>query len=983
MATIRPSIYIGLGGTGILAISKTKKMYEDAYGKGNIPEQITFAAIDFDLTAENDPNLATDMRDDFLNLKTLGNPKELYDARSELGEYAWMFGANTRFIGKRISDGASQVRTYGRFLTEMIKDSIDRRIANCVTQVKNIQISFEHDEEKNQPIDVHIAMSLAGGTGCGSFLNVAQLIRDKYHNQVNIIGYGVIHSVFRTMDPSSTKSPRVVANAYSAILDLDYLMGASNDTPIKITLNGITKELKEPLYDEFYVIDNQTENGKMVDNIKKLCEVVGTCLYVAGGEMGSKIKSGLSNTGWKNGNFNISPKLGWVQSLGACQVVYKGDLLAEIYGLKAAIEIIRKLQNKDADIQQTAVNWTEKAGVREDGEQYNMLIDSIYEPKKINSVKLPMADIKDSMTEIKAAINKYMNHLPEFPNEKDITAKTYEITDLLKKDVNLLLNAENGVGTSINFLLTLDRILTQFKNEMGAESSIFDKKWQDALSALDSKNYKEYEDYAKKLFATKSGKEERLNELIARPAQKILKDKLEAERRKAAYIVFSTVIAEVVTLKKRVEEIDKKLTGLYNDYQMELTSKQNSTESSLVFEYDLSYNDRLTMDFDCRDVLISDYISMLEKSLYEVDLKKDLDNTIRNFVGQLKKAKEYRNKLIVDVIANLNEEGYKRLKKEITEKSSRLLRLEDRGQMNKTRGNALPTSMLVQNYLISYYPQKDESGSPLKSRLEQDNAFLKDQVKTDSYLPSNFDSMKQKIIFYRSDMAIIPYCIGSFDDVTIDREYNVLIQDALTDGSTSFNPHFDKNLFMEMKMKDFKLKPEMQNEAELYWVCGSIFGWQSIKETQYMMEKDNNGIPLKIEDKDEVEHIKYIRINKGKYFYWNEDGESKGLDGKWVSLNNTTQRDQAFQFFKTVALPQIKQTLHAKIKADIKSKGKAYYEAIVDGIIAKGKYDYIDQIVCADKNSLTYYSQKKGEDKRFDEEWAYIEKHLKNALGNF
>ena len=48
---IRPSIYIGLGGTGILAISQTKKMYEEEFGVGKIPNQIAFLAIDFDKTA--------------------------------------------------------------------------------------------------------------------------------------------------------------------------------------------------------------------------------------------------------------------------------------------------------------------------------------------------------------------------------------------------------------------------------------------------------------------------------------------------------------------------------------------------------------------------------------------------------------------------------------------------------------------------------------------------------------------------------------------------------------------------------------------------------------------------------------------------------------------------------------------------------------------------------------------------------------------
>ncbi|MDR0969874.1 MAG: hypothetical protein LBM67_05000 [Lentimicrobiaceae bacterium] len=187
-----------------------------------------------------------------------------------------------------------------------------------------------------------------------------------------------------------------------------------------------------------------------------------------------------------------------------------------------------------------------------------------------------------------------------------------------------------------------------------------------------------------------------------------------------------------------------------------------------------------------------------------------------------------------------------------------------------------------------------------------------------------------------------------------------------------------------MKQKDFKLKPEMQNEAELYWICGNLFGWQEVKETKYIMEKDNNGSPIKIQSEEEVEHAKYIRImNKGKYYFWNEDGKSKGTDGKWVEFDkNAMRRDQAFNLFKTMILPQIKNTLHEKIKKDIQNRGKGYYDGIIDNIIANGKFDYIDQIICANKNSLTFYKQG-NEGERLDEEWTYIEKQLKNALGNF
>ncbi|MBQ3259605.1 MAG: hypothetical protein IJA66_00775, partial [Alistipes sp.] len=118
MAKVRPTIYVGLGGTGIKAISRTKKMFEDAFGKGNIPQQIAFAAIDFDLAV--DPNLPTDMGADFLTINTTSSPRQLFEVRHKMGEYQWMFPGNTRYLGELISNGAGQVRTYGRFLTEMI-----------------------------------------------------------------------------------------------------------------------------------------------------------------------------------------------------------------------------------------------------------------------------------------------------------------------------------------------------------------------------------------------------------------------------------------------------------------------------------------------------------------------------------------------------------------------------------------------------------------------------------------------------------------------------------------------------------------------------------------------------------------------------------------------------------------------------------------------------------------------------------------------
>ena len=973
---IRPSIYIGLGGTGLAAVSYAKKLYEQAYkGVDNIPGQIAFAAIDFDLAAPEDPNLATDMHDDFLSFANVAaaSPKTLYDVRSQRGDFAWMFPSNTRYLGNRISDGASQVRTYGRFLTEMIQDNIIRRISDCITQVRNIQATLDASEVVNQPIDIHIAMSLAGGTGAGSFLNVAQLIREKYQNQVHIIGYGILHSVFRAMDPSGNKTPRVIANAYSSIMDLDYLMGASSENPIKVSLNGRSRELRQPIYDEFYVIDNETENGKKVDHINKLCEVVGLSMYVSGGEMGNKVRSGASNTGWQQGSYNITPKLGWVQGLGACQVVYKGQELAEVYSLKAALHLITNLQNISLDVDKAAIDWALENKIREDL-NFDQLIDSIYDLKKVNISPAPL-DTDDSISDIKQAVERYVKSRPQFPDNKVIDTRIESLRKSLQDRVKTLVHAENGVANTKGFLSTLITNLSIYRTEMDTERSLCEKNAQDKQVAL-KKEYKDYEEYSKKIFKSKKNKAIMLEDGIGKIARDILIDNLEAERRKVAAEIYTNLLTGAGSLHDRIEDLDNKLSALKKQYKDELTSKQNDSAAVHVFEYDLSAQERQTMEFLPDEAFYDGFFSSLGKSIMNVDVNKELHGKIHDYCLSLPQAKAYCDKLIIDVVEGLSAEEYAAFKKIVSEKSSRLLRLDDRGQLSETRG-MLPTAMMVQNYLISIY--KNDSNQ--KTRLESDRTLLPDIKK--EFIFSEFDSMKQKIIFYRSDMAIIPYCIGAFDENTIDREYSVLVRDAMTAGTTSFNPHFDKQIFDTMRSMDFKLKPEMQNEVEFYWVCGNFFGWTDVTETQYVMEKDSNRKPIKIESKEDVSHTKYIRCYKGKYQVWNEDGTAMTLDGKWTALGNTTQREKAFNYFKTIVFPELRNTLHDKILNDIRSKGKEVYKIMIQSVIDDGMADYIDKIACTDKNSLTYFSKQNGETERFVKEWEFIQKDFINSIENF
>ena len=982
---MRPTIYIGLGGTGIRAIAQTKKMYEDAYGVGKIPPQVAFIAVDFDLAAPSDRSLATNIAPDFLSLNILANPQQFYVEGVKQSDYKWVFKGNGRFIGKQIAEGASQVRTTGRFYTEMVLDKIRQRIKYAWQQVNSVA-KVTQKVDKTAAVDIHIVMSLAGGTGCGSFINVAEMIRNTWPTQAHIIGYGVLHGVFCTMDPSRNKTPRVVANAYSAVMDLDYLMSASTDNPITCTINGNEQQLISPIYDEFFVIDNNTEHGHVLTDIKQVCEVLGISLFASGDDMGSKVRSVLNNKSWTNGEFNISPKVGWVQSLGACKIVYKGEQLATIYGYKAAMELIRSIRQEGAEAQQLAQKWTEEARVREDGDQYNMLIDSIVEPKTIEGLKPAMVDAKSTEAENKSLITSYMNNMADIPADARVKEMMEEKKKSLIAKIKSLLSAPNGVGNSRTFLESLIRLCEKYRLEMINEAEQFNTTLEGKNTLL-AKATKEYEEYCGKarLFQAAATRQDYL-EKMAKIAKDIRKINYEIKRREIARDIFIYLVKEAGELSRKIDTLDELLKTLNTEYSLALTELQNTNASSLVFEHDLSANERLNMTLK-DDVSLASLLISLPASLLDLDVEKQLRPALEQYVSTLPQVIAYRERKITDVIEELSKEDYEELKFQINVKSSRLLRIDDRGLIERTK-KKMPSEMMVQNYFLSVYdPENAGEGneeSRPKTRLELDDEFAKSDNLKKEFLVTDLAMLRQQMIIFRADCAVLPYCIDVFDPWTIKDEYEPLILEASQAGSTVFNPHFDQQIYDNMKLTDFKLKPEILNEAMFYWVCGHLFGWVDVTEKAYAMEKDDlSKASTKISGKEVVTHPKYIRCDKKVYQVWRED--RNGENGqKWYPIGgiSTDNRQRAFNNFKGVDFPQIRTLLHDKLVSDIQSRGEAYYEALIQTVIAGGFDDYIDRVMCADKSSSTYKSQRKQELDQINDEWNYIQKNLLNTLKN-
>lgn len=562
MATTRPSIYIGIGLTGIQAITKTRKMFEDAYGKDNIPHWIAFLAIDR-LKIVDDPFSSSIPYDDLCQIDRNGYRTDYFKTLAQKSKCKWMFPNDSEFLQTILE--VDRVPTDNRISTEMFVHAIESKIESLYNQfITVINSGTFRERSTDNKIECHIATSLSDVSKAGSFINVAQTIKDTFQDDAYIIGYGILHETCSPIDVTADKSSLVFHNGYSAILDLEYLMNATPEHPIKLTFNGSEKQLSHPVYDEFYVIDNEPEQGYSCDEKSKLCEVLGKCLYRKGNDVGSLVR------GVKNSRQLTD---GWSQSPCACRVVYTGNLLAEIIELKESQNFIHELQQKDTDFQQQALAWTVEANIRERGSQFNLIIDRIYEAQKINCIKEPTLEAGNSMTLIRAAVDRYLNNLPDFPGENEINNLTNALLLALRSKVSTLLNTEHGVGTSLGFLNTLKKVLNQFKLDLHNEWSVYDKKTRQAIIALEMK-FIEFDECSKKLSAI--AKEASLSEIIGKPSQRILRNKIEAARRKTAFRIFTKVIREVEIMAFSIDTLNQKLDKLSKKYQNELAAKQST-----------------------------------------------------------------------------------------------------------------------------------------------------------------------------------------------------------------------------------------------------------------------------------------------------------------------------------------------------------------------------------------------------------------------
>jgi hypothetical protein len=289
----RPTVIIGLGGTGHGAILKLKRRFINAYG--SVPPIIRFLSID---TTENvdHSEQAEDGRPVTLEsgseryVISVASPSSYVNGSFDYIESWWPQNIPVQAINA----GAGQVRARGRLAlfarSREVFSAVNKAIDD-VRQIKNQKLAYREEFRVSDRggVEVYIVSSLAGGTGSGTFLDLAFITRSFLDSLSNITGVLVLPRVFKDLAGVALVKP----NAYGALKELERFFTMQPKDSFSINYGTNVVDVTRPPFDLLYLMDSVNELGNVVKDTRDLLDLISHGLYI---QIGSQIGVDADNT---------------------------------------------------------------------------------------------------------------------------------------------------------------------------------------------------------------------------------------------------------------------------------------------------------------------------------------------------------------------------------------------------------------------------------------------------------------------------------------------------------------------------------------------------------------------------------------------------------------------------------------------------------------------------------------------------------------
>ncbi len=299
--SIRPTVLIGLGGTGKEVLRRLRRMFYEKYRMVGLPV-MEYLWFDTDIRNIDIMRNETDLLDrriDFSAREKIDGrvmPQELEGYRNNKGMYphiwSWFPEALDSLPATAITQGAGQIRPCGRLAFFHHYDKLREEIERKVNRVQSAEARTEmerrfpeYDADSNE-LEIVLVTSIAGGTGSGSFIDLGFLCRDLFPNAV-CTAYLVLPSVFDGVVGGARQTTR--ANGFAALKELEHYMqphfdaqGTGDDhfTQHRFEWDGSEHRVPAPPFSTVYLLDDSNLAGVRIEDFADVFQMIAEFLLL-------------------------------------------------------------------------------------------------------------------------------------------------------------------------------------------------------------------------------------------------------------------------------------------------------------------------------------------------------------------------------------------------------------------------------------------------------------------------------------------------------------------------------------------------------------------------------------------------------------------------------------------------------------------------------------------------------------------------------
>lgn len=273
-----PVVIIGLGGTGVDAITRLKTKLQrqiepdnkdDVKDKGEEPKygHIKFLGIDADRKWLENSGLT---QGEALNIQNYNYnvifSADKLNALKNQKEMQWM---SIDYMSNHLPpnpDGAGAYRQFGRWLTIASANNIKMKLTQVITQACS--------GRNGGQLNVHIVSGISGGMGAGSFVDVCYIAREVIDglgfNAAKVFGYFVLPDAIISKDAiigNPIKTAANQKNGIASLLEIEHLMNLKDsDEWFEQDYGPFKIRTQHKLVDMCHFVSSTNMNGVPVPN---------------------------------------------------------------------------------------------------------------------------------------------------------------------------------------------------------------------------------------------------------------------------------------------------------------------------------------------------------------------------------------------------------------------------------------------------------------------------------------------------------------------------------------------------------------------------------------------------------------------------------------------------------------------------------------------------------------------------------------------